>query len=104
MTARYRVWVCRGMDCRARGAESVFAALQEETAKGAPCQLNRGGCYGLCQFGPNVVVRPDTGAKPDPFSQENYRLMNTPGEVHHAGMTPENARALVLAMESAADD
>ena len=51
----------------------------------------RGGCYGLCHLGPNVVVRPETGRPKDPFSPEDYQLMGWEGEVHYGAMTPEKA-------------
>ena len=92
MKPRFRVSICKGVDCRSNGADAVLAAAKDELARNDPqgmCRLERGGCYGLCREGPNVVIRPDNGRAPDPFARENYRLMGTPGEVHHPGMTPE---------------
>jgi (2Fe-2S) ferredoxin len=95
---RFRLSVCKGPDCRARGSDAVFTAIQTELATRQltlHCLVGRGGCYGLCHFGPNVVVRPDTGRPMDPLAPENYRLMGTPGEVHYAEMTVEKAGELV---------
>jgi len=84
---RFRIAVCKGPDCRRNGSDGVF-----ERAKATPtpnCEIYRGGCYGLCHLGPNVVVRPDTGTKRDPFSREDFQLMGTPGETYYWQMTPE---------------
>lgn len=92
MTQRFRVSVCKGPDCRAGGSDGVFAAARAEVAQAGlagVCELMRGGCYGLCQMGPNVVVRPNDGRPQDPFSRGNYELLGTPGEVHYAEMTQE---------------
>lgn len=96
--ARFRLSVCKGSDCRANGSEAVFSAAQKEVARlglATSCRLDRGGCYGLCHEGPNVVVRPDTGRPPDPFSRDNYQLTGAPGEVHHAEVTPEKVIAII---------
>jgi (2Fe-2S) ferredoxin len=76
----------------------VFAAAQAEVAKsglGDRCRLERGGCYGLCNGGPNVVVRPDTGKNPDPFARDNYRLTGAPGEVHYGATSVERMIAVL---------
>ena len=89
---KYRVSVCKGPDCRKGGADRVFAAAREAIQRlGLPraCELYRGGCYGLCHLGPNVVVRVDTGRKRDFLSQEDFQLMGWEGEVHYGAMTSE---------------
>src|SRR4051794_16404094 len=89
---KYRVAVCKGPDCRRGGAERVFSAAREEVARrglSSRCELYRGGCYGLCHLGPNVVVRKDTGRPRDFLSQEDFQLMGWEGEVHYGAMTPE---------------
>lgn len=89
---RYRMAICKGMDCKADGANELFAQAREALASRgltARCELYRGGCYGLCHLGPNVVVRPDTGAKRDPLSREDFQLMGWEGEAYYARMTPE---------------
>jgi len=65
----YRVSICKGPDCRRNGAERVAAAAQEavkELNLLGRCTLARGGCYGLCHLGANVVVREDRGPPPPP--------------------------------------
>ncbi len=86
--------VCKGPDCRRGGSDAVFRALRSAVAERrleSRCELVRGGCYGLCHLGPNVVVREDTGRARDPFSPEDYQLMGWEGEVHYGHMTPERA-------------
>jgi (2Fe-2S) ferredoxin len=89
---RYRLAVCKGTDCRRNGSDRVFASARAELAARClqpRCEVFRGGCYGMCEHGPNVVVREDTGQPRDPFSREDFQLMGSPGEVHYSGMTPE---------------
>jgi (2Fe-2S) ferredoxin len=47
--------------CASRGAADVAAAgsaaLNEDPAASTRVRVLRGGCYGLCDLGPNVVVR-----------------------------------------------
>ena len=95
---RYRVSVCKGMDCKADGANELFAQAREELERRgltARCELYRGGCYGLCHLGPNVVVRPDTGARRDPLSREDFQLMGWPGEAYYGAVTPAEAARIV---------
>jgi (2Fe-2S) ferredoxin len=79
--------VCKGPDCRRNGSDTVFETARSMTVKN--CEVYRGGCYGLCHLGPNVVVREDTGAKRDPFSREDFQLMGTAGETYYWQMTSE---------------
>jgi (2Fe-2S) ferredoxin len=59
------VFVCEGRVCASNGAAAVVAGLINELAsRGAGsahetshARVRRGGCYGLCDLGPNVVVR-----------------------------------------------
>jgi (2Fe-2S) ferredoxin len=76
----------------------VFAAAQEtlrESGLGARCQAQRGGCYGLCHLGPNVIVRVDDGRPRDFLSREDFQLMGWPGERHYTAMTPERVREMI---------
>jgi (2Fe-2S) ferredoxin len=95
---RYRVSVCKGMDCKADGANELFAQAKDELARRgltASCELYRGGCYGLCHMGPNVVVREDTGRKRDPLSREDFQLMGWEGEAYYARMTAEKLQRVI---------
>jgi (2Fe-2S) ferredoxin len=90
---RYRVSVCRGPDCTANGSNAVFAravdARQAERLL-SRCELQRGGCYGLCHLGPNVVIRELTDGPVDPFSSEDFQLTYEPGETYYWRMRPED--------------
>lgn len=94
----YKVSVCKGPDCRRGGSDSVHQAFAEALAKAglsARCQLARGGCYGLCHLGPNVIVREQTGQKRDPFSREDFQLMGLPGETHYGQMAPDKVEPII---------
>ena len=94
----YRVSICKGPDCRRNGAERVATAAQESVREldlGGRCTLSRGGCYGLCHLGPNVVIRADRPRPPDPFRQEDFQLMGWEDEVHYGQMTPEGIRRVL---------
>jgi (2Fe-2S) ferredoxin len=95
---RYRVAVCRGPDCRRNGADAVFVALKEVLeARGLSerCELYRGGCYGLCHVGANVVVREHDGKPRDPLSRADFQLLGIPGEQHYAGVRAYEAPHIV---------
>ncbi len=87
MAWNWRVSVCRGPDCRSRGSDEVWAAARELAARmelsPERCWLYRGGCYGLCQLGPNVVIRPARAGDQDPLWRGHYRLLSEPDEHHY---------------------
>lgn len=89
---RYRLAVCKGSDCRRGGSEALYQRAKqavESSALSERVTVKRGGCYGLCHLGPNVVVREDLGRPKDPFSPEDYQLMGWDEEYHYGAMTPE---------------
>ena len=95
---RYRLSVCKGVDCRANGSDAVFARAKEAvlgSGLGARCEVYRGGCYGLCHLGPNVVLREDFGRPIDPFSSEDFQLTFEFGETYYWKMTPEKMTQVV---------
>src|SRR5689334_10550069 len=88
---RYRLSVCKGPDCKKNGSDPVFRAASELVRDGGlmpRCEVYRGGCYGLCHLGPNVVVREERGEKRDPLSREDFQLMGWEGEAYYWAMTP----------------
>jgi len=90
LVKNYRLSVCKGPDCRKGGADEIFAACRERLAQAgisARCEVYRGGCYGLCHLGPNVVLREDRGIPRDPLSREDFQLMGREGEFHYAAMS-----------------
>lgn len=94
----YRFSVCKGPDCRRNGSDAVFDAAKEALATAGlegKCALYRGGCYGLCHMGPNVVIREDVGRKKDPFSREDYQLMGWDEEAYYSRMSAEKIRRVV---------
>ncbi len=89
---KYRLSVCKGADCKDNGSDAVFAqanAAVKAAGVGAQCEVSRGGCYGLCHLGPNVVIREDTGKPVDPFASDDFQLTFEPGETYYWKMTPE---------------
>jgi (2Fe-2S) ferredoxin len=95
---KYRVSVCKGPDCRRGGSDAVFRRAQEDVARrglSPQCELYRGGCYGLCHLGPNVVVRENVGRPRNPLSQEDFQLMGWPEETYYWAMTPEKVSRVV---------
>ena len=94
----YRLSICKGPDCRFNGSDAVMeaaeAALREMGLAGR-CKLVRGGCYGLCHLGLNVVVREDRPRPTDLFHQEDFQLMGWEDEVHYAEMTAQGVRTVL---------
>ena len=71
----------------------MFAKARELAP--STCEVYRGGCYGLCHLGPNVVLREDTGARRDPFAREDFQLLRTPGETYYWQMSPEKVQRVL---------
>src|SRR3954466_3112573 len=95
---KFRLSVCKGPDCKLGGSDLVFKAVTEELQKlglQPKCHAFRGGCYGLCHMGPNVVIRQDGIRPKDPLSREDFQLMGYDDEVHYAGMTVEKVPRVV---------
>jgi (2Fe-2S) ferredoxin len=97
---RVLVSVCKGSECCDRGAER----LHEDLTKGvaalhleATVRVTRGGCWGLCNLGPNVVVRHDAAAEAVEKNRfgGDATFAGKVGEYHYGAMTPERvARVL----------
>lgn len=95
----FRVSVCKGVDCRSRGSDGVWASARELAARLGlgpdRCWLYRGGCYGLCQLGPNVVIRPARPDDADPLWRGHYRLLHEEGEHHYWRMDAGKLRRVL---------
>ena len=85
----FDVWVCQGRMCTANGSDAVAARasaqIRPETEE--RCRVLRGGCYGLCEIGPNVVVRRYAGQAPD-ADADRLSLTHGGNEKVYAGITP----------------
>lgn len=95
---RYRLSVCKGPVCRPGGSDRVFQVAKDHVASlrlTEKCQVARGGCYGLCHLGPNVIVREDVGRPKDPLSREDFQLMGWEGETHYGAMNEERMKRVV---------
>ena len=95
---KYRLSVCKGADCKDNGSDAVFVqanAAVKAAGVGARCEVFRGGCYGLCHLGPNVVIRDDGGKPIDPFSSDDFQLNFEPGETYYWKMTAEKMTRVV---------
>jgi (2Fe-2S) ferredoxin len=95
----YRLAVCKGPNCTFNGANEFFRAVGEAVdAQGlrSRCLVARGGCYGMCAFGPNVIIRVhDPATPPDPLSSSDFMLLGTADELHYSEMTADRAARLV---------
>lgn len=88
---RFLVSVCRTDTCTERGSDDLyFEFLKQVEAHGLSdsVKVQRGGCYGLCKIGPNVIIREGAAAQKildDLFGSDcNYRGMA--GEFHYADL------------------
>lgn len=104
---RFDVWVCRGRVCSANGSAAVFDAFQQAVAASSSSpspspsvRVLRGGCYGLCELGPNVVVRRfegevATGSRDT--DADRLTLSGGDNEVVYCGVAPGDAGDVVSA-------
>ncbi len=99
MARIYRLAVCKGPNCTFNGANEVYKAAARAVAERGlsdRCLVARGGCYGMCAFGPNVIVRVhDPAERPDPLSSRDFMLLGTEGELHYSGMAAGQMDRLV---------
>jgi (2Fe-2S) ferredoxin len=82
----FDVWVCQGRMCTANGSDAV-AARARELADLDRCRVLRGGCFGLCEIGPNVVVRRHVDQLPDPDA-DRLSLTQEDNETVYSGIQP----------------
>lgn len=98
MVKTYRLAVCRGPNCRQAGADQIFTACRQLIVReglSGLCEAYRGGCYGLCHLGPNVVLRENPRPR-DLLSREDFQLMGWPGEFHYPEMTTEKIARILF--------
>jgi (2Fe-2S) ferredoxin len=109
-TARYELWICRGRVCSANGSDAVAAAFgaamssssssSEARSLSSPAlervTLHSGGCYGLCELGPNVVVRRRRwGDQPSAEAADRLSLTEGPDETVYCVVDAADAPAIV---------
>lgn len=73
----YRIYLCHGPHCTARGAAAAKAALSRilwDLGLDASVELHASGCQDHCDHGPNLLVQP--------------------GACRYVGVSPERARAI----------
>lgn len=76
-------------------AEAFEAAA---TSTDGAVTVLRGGCYGLCELGPNVVVRRRRGAAPDrDATNDRLSLAGGADETVYCGVGVDDAAAVVAA-------
>lgn len=100
---RFLVWVCKGRMCTAQGADAVLdataAALRARPDDDrARVVLARGGCYGMCEIGPNVVVRRYGPDEPLPsLDDDRLSLTNRPNESVYCSVRTGEAPVIIAA-------
>lgn len=101
---RFDVWVCRGRLCSAGGSARLFDACVASSSSRPDVAVLRGGCYGLCEVGPNVVVRRRRGAAPvgqseprpgDPEGDDRLSLTGGADEHVYCGVAVDDVEALL---------
>ncbi|MBR0537527.1 MAG: (2Fe-2S) ferredoxin domain-containing protein, partial [Clostridia bacterium] len=59
---RAQVLICGGTGCTSSGSPKLIAEFEQQIAKNGlqdEVKIVRTGCFGLCAFGPVVIVYPD---------------------------------------------
>lgn len=99
MPVQYRLSVCKGPNCRLNGSDEIFRSAREAVRQQGlreSCEVGRGGCYGMCSFGPNVIIRArDPATPPDPLSRADYMLLGTPGEYLYSSLVKEQVERII---------
>lgn len=97
---RFLVSVCKGSECCDRGAEKLHDLLQQGVAEegiASRVRVVRGGCWGLCNLGPNVVVRQDAAAEAIERNKfgSDAAFAGKVGEYHYGALTAERVRRIL---------
>jgi (2Fe-2S) ferredoxin len=97
VTTRLDIWVCQGRMCTANGSDAVAVRARAVVGAGSEtCRVLRGGCYGHCEIGPNVIVRAHEGALPD-VDADRLSLTEEANETVYAGVAPADVELVVKA-------
>lgn len=97
---RVLVSVCKGSECCDRGADRVHDELTKGVAAlglQEAVRVVRGGCWGLCNLGANIVVRHDAAAEAVEKNRfgGDATFAGKVGEYHYGSMTPERAKRVL---------
>jgi (2Fe-2S) ferredoxin len=100
MAAKVLVSVCKGDSCVGRGGDVVCATLEKRVATlgpGGDVKVKRGGCYGLCKIGPNVIVRegPAAAAVENDIFGSDCEYRGKAGETHYAQVDEAGVERIV---------
>ncbi|MCC7112253.1 MAG: (2Fe-2S) ferredoxin domain-containing protein [Deltaproteobacteria bacterium] len=97
-TSRIEIWVCHGRMCTGGGADALAARARDGAALAAGrCQVLRGGCYGLCELGPNLVVREGEAAARSDQDADRLVLTGDAGETVYCGLVPADVDRIIRA-------
>jgi len=96
----FLVSVCKGSECVARGSDALHAeavACVKEQRLGDHVTVTRGGCWGLCNLGPNVVVRQDEAARAveGALFGHDATFLGKVGEFHYGACAVETVQRIV---------
>lgn len=92
---RFDVWVCAGRLCRANGADLVTHACAHALDGQPRARLQRGGCYGLCDLGPNVIVRRQSLDGEVDVEADRLSLTDNDNEFVSCGVGPADVSELL---------
>jgi (2Fe-2S) ferredoxin len=91
-SVHFDVWVCRGRLCSAAGSARVAEAFTSSSATSSRVTVRCGGCYGLCELGPNVVVRRRPATEvPTSVDDDRLSLTGGPHETVYCGVAVDDA-------------
>lgn len=88
--------------CTAHGSDAlkddVEVLLRKRPDDEARCRVLRGGCFGLCDFAPNIVIRrwASRGRLPDP-SVDRLSLTGRSNETVYSRVDPDDLERLLRA-------
>lgn len=85
--------------CTANGSDAVAVRAREHPSSTSDtCRVLRGGCYGHCEIGPNVVLRSyGPGEELPDVDADRLSLTEEPNETVYSGMTPADIDLVLLA-------
>jgi len=84
--------------CTGGGADALAARARDGAALAeGQCQVLRGGCYGLCELGPNLVVREGPPGDRSDDDADRLTLTGAVGETVYCGLGPADVDRILRA-------